>query len=59
MYRIKYEVSPLIKILDSSEAQPRNLYNVLINGVDRVAYLVYSTLSKIMYSEYKGMTSLV
>ena len=35
-YSIKYEVSPLIKILDSSEAQPRNLYNVLINGVDRV-----------------------
>ena len=35
-YRIKFGVSPLIKILDSSEAQPRNQYNVLINGVDRV-----------------------
>ena len=34
-YRIKYEFSPLIKILYSFEAQPRQLYNVLINGVDR------------------------
>ena len=36
MFRIKYEVSSLIKILDSSEAQPRPMYNVLINGIDRV-----------------------
>ena len=33
MYMIKYEVNPLFKILDSSEAQSRHLYYVLINGV--------------------------
>ena len=31
--RIKYKFSPLIKVLYSFEAQPRNRYNVLINGV--------------------------
>ena len=35
-YRIKYEVRPLFKILDDSEAQPRHLYCILINGVDRI-----------------------
>ena len=36
LYRINYEVSPIIKILAGSESHPKNLYNVLINGVDRV-----------------------
>ena len=33
MYMIKYEVSPLIKILYCFEGQQRHLYNVIINGV--------------------------
>ena len=33
-YRIKYEVSPSIKIVYNTEAQPRHLYNVLMNRFD-------------------------
>ena len=35
-FKFKYEVGPIIEILYSSEVQPRHLYNVFINGVDRV-----------------------
>ena len=35
-YMIKHEVSPLIKILYSSQANPRHMYNVLSKEVDRV-----------------------
>ena len=53
MYVKVYEVNPLIKILQSLEEQPRTIYTVLINGVDRADF-VYDPLSKLMDQEYKG-----
>ena len=40
MYKIKYEVNPLIKILYSSEAQPRHLYSFFKNIIYIFIYIL-------------------
>ena len=34
----KYEISSSIKIVNSFEAQPKHMYNIVINYIDRILY---------------------
>ena len=55
---INYNVSTLIKIFYNSEAQPRHLYNVVIDRNDRVYLAEFVNSSLKMYDEYKGTVNL-